>query len=109
MTINDEIIAIANQLANDGQQPTIAKIKTKLKHKVPLPKIITVLKTWQHDPDFTEVDNGGNSDDEPSEEVANIDEKIESATAPLLNEIGELKTQIQSLKSELDAVRKHLK
>ena len=67
MTINDQIIAIANQIANEGQQPTIAKIKTRLRNKVPLPQIIAVLKTWQHDPNFTSVDSAQEENIEENE------------------------------------------
>jgi len=52
MTINDEILALANQLANNGKKPTVALIKGKLTKTVPLPTIISTLKTWQHDPSF---------------------------------------------------------
>ena len=52
MTTNDEISIIANQIANKGNKPTVALINAKLRTKVPLPQIISVLKTWQHDPDF---------------------------------------------------------
>ena len=55
MTINDEILTLANQIANRGHKPTVALVKTKLKQKVPLPLIISTLKTWQHDPDYTSV------------------------------------------------------
>ena len=53
MTITDEIIIIANQLANQGKKPTVALIKTKLTKAVPLPTIITTLKGWSHEPELT--------------------------------------------------------
>ncbi len=37
MTINEQIINIANQLANQGKKPTVALIKTQLTSPVPLP------------------------------------------------------------------------
>ena len=106
MTINDEIIAIANQIANDGQQPSIARIKTKLKNKVPLPKIISVMKSWQHDPNFTAINT---SADQPTVESGlpntEIDEKISQAVSPLLHEIAELKNQLNNLKMEIAALK----
>ena len=52
MTIQNEILIAANQIANKGNKPTVALIKTKLNKKVPLPVIISTLKTWQHEPNF---------------------------------------------------------
>ncbi|GLX79981.1 hypothetical protein tinsulaeT_33210 [Thalassotalea insulae] len=100
MTINDEILAIANQLANNGQKPTVALIKTRLSQSVPLPKIISVLKSWQHQPEFTEVENGSaDSTELPRQEHihAQISQAVEQAIQPLKNEIYELKALIQTL------------
>ncbi|MFT5852661.1 MAG: hypothetical protein ACI87J_002639 [Colwellia sp.] len=52
MTINDEILILANQLANAGHKPTVAMIKAKLHKKVALPVIISTLRVWQHEPSF---------------------------------------------------------
>jgi len=55
MTINDEILILANQLANAGNKPTVAMIKGKLNKKIPLPVIISTLKVWQHEPNFISI------------------------------------------------------
>ncbi|WP_448549301.1 hypothetical protein [Thalassotalea fusca] len=106
MTINDQIIAIANQIANEGQQPTIAKIKTRLRNKVPLPQIITVLKTWQHDPNFTNanisLDESEKEDETLSPQIAQM---IQQAITPLSEEILVLREQISSLKAEITALK----
>lgn len=52
MTIIDEILICANQLANAGKKPTVALVKAKLSQPVPLATLITTLKNWQHQPDF---------------------------------------------------------
>lgn len=52
MTIIDEILTCANQLANAGKKPTVALVKGKLSQTVPLATLITTLKNWQHQPDF---------------------------------------------------------
>lgn len=98
MTINEEILAIANQLANQGHKPTVARIKTKLSQSVPLPKIIAVLKTWQHDPDFTTV-KLTNTEQKHQNTAQNQDIKvlIEQAIQPLKEEIQELKNMIKAL------------
>ena len=52
MTIIDEILICANQLANAGKKPTVALVKAKLSQRAPLATVITTLKSWQHQPDF---------------------------------------------------------
>jgi len=55
MTIKDEIITIANQLANQGKKPSVALIKNKLSQAAPLPVIISTLKNWVHEPEKIKV------------------------------------------------------
>ena len=52
MTIIDEILICANQIANAGTKPTVALVKAKLSQRPPLATLITTLKNWQHQPDF---------------------------------------------------------
>lgn len=102
MTIEDEILAIANQIANKGQKPTIALVKPKLSKTVPLPMLIAVLKTWQHDADFVTINTQTNTEIENNHHdkqviEGKIAQQIEQAIAPLRQEINELKTLIVQL------------
>ena len=102
MTINDEIIIIANQIANKGKKPSVALIKTKLTSSVPLHTIISVLKSWSHDPDFTSVQR---IDITPQIAIKNKNDDIElliqAAIAPLYKEIAALKQTISLLSEKL--------
>ncbi|MEW6992447.1 hypothetical protein AADZ91_17410 [Colwelliaceae bacterium 6441] len=99
MTINDEILAIANQLANQGKKPTVALVKTKLAQPAPLPQIISTLKTWQHDPDFTQIKQAEMSNNQVEEHPENVDISalVDQAISPLREEIRELKVLIEQL------------
>ena len=106
MTTSDEILIIANRLANQGKKPTVALIKSKLAHTVSLPLIINALKNWHHEPDFiTLTSSAEKSDNEYSEltALAPLDQaaisslitsEIEKALIPLHAEIVLLKQQI---------------
>ena len=101
MTINDEILIIANQLANQGKKPSVALIKTKMSQPVTLPQLISVLKSWQHDPEFIHAipKNEPNEDQknkQPKEELE-LSQLIAKAITPLEKEISELKKMIQTL------------
>ncbi|MCW8831998.1 MAG: hypothetical protein OQK09_11045 [Colwellia sp.] len=95
MTINDEILTIANQIANSGNKPTVALIKARLKKSVPLPILISTLKGWQHEPSFIALP-------QTNEELANesnTDVSEAGSLRELLNEeLGQMKQEIAELK-----------
>jgi len=99
MTTYEEILIIANQLANEGRKPSVALVKTKLSQAVPLPELIRVLKNWQHQPEYvtaksTTVTRNKKAQIKGENEVQKL---IEQAIAPLKLEIAELKAQIAQL------------
>ncbi|OKY26305.1 hypothetical protein [Thalassotalea sp. PP2-459] len=105
MTINDEILTAANTLANQGIKPTVARIKTKLAQPVPLPTIISVLKSWQHDPNFIKPHstiNQGSTPKQTDDLTNTISLAITKALTPLQEEISALKKEIQELKNQLN-------
>ena len=100
MTISEEILTIANIIANNGQKPTIALIKTKLTTNVPLPTIIASLKVWQHDPNYTSLktqpieNHVSPTNNENSVEVS---EAIALALSPIKQELAEIKLLLKKL------------
>ncbi len=104
MTIIDEIIICANQLANDGKKPSVALVKAKLSQQVPLATLITTLKNWQHQPDFIAPRN--------SDDVKTNQNALSSNTSALLDsliESGAVRRIIQqSLDQELTEMRNEL-
>ena len=104
MTNVEKITILANQLANEGKKPSVALIKAKLKSPVPLPQIISALKSWEHDPehiilfenkvathDIKEVDDKTN---EVSQSLLN------EALAPIHKELAEIKSLLKILTKE---------
>jgi len=92
MTINDEILILANKAANKGNKPTVALIKAKLNKKVPLPTIISTLKTWQHEPNFITLPENKSSTNN------NIESKNDSFDLELHDELESMKKEILELK-----------
>jgi len=98
MTISDEITIIANQLANEGKTPSVALVKAKLTHTVPLPKIIGVLKVWQHDPTFIKLPSTNNLNSKQTvQENLTEDKTIELALNPIKKELSEIKELLNQL------------
>ena len=101
MTISEEILAIANQVANEGKQPSVALIKARLTKTVPLPTIIKILKTWQHDPAFTSVNTENEQEKANNETKTNeLSATIERALSPVLQELKEIKALLQDMQKE---------
>ena len=104
MSLFDEINMIANDIANQGKKPSIALIKNKLSSNVPLPIIISTLKTWQHHPEFIARINKTSTAIKTNEVNYNSDQlniAIEDALIPLKQEIVELKSAIAEIKKYL--------
>lgn len=105
MTIREEILTIANQLANQGKSPSVALIKTKLSSPAPLPVIISTLKSWQHDPDYISMKNSDEKTAKKQQDKTPLDEKIQQAIAqaiqkeiaPLHRELAEMKALLLTL------------
>ena len=103
MTIIDEILTCANQLANAGTKPTVALVKAKLTQRAPLATVINTLKNWQHQPDFIATINE-KQDVNDDLSTKNTSELLES-----LLENGVIKKVIQqSLAIELTELKKEL-
>jgi hypothetical protein len=99
MTTFDEILIIANQLANQGKKPTVALVKSKLTNVFPLPTIIKVLKTWQHQPEFIDISvlKVDESILTTKQEMHNIDLIVEKALMPIKAELEDIKSQLALL------------
>jgi septal ring factor EnvC (AmiA/AmiB activator) len=100
MTINDEILILANQLANAGNKPTVALIKAKLTKKVALPVIISTLKAWQHQPNFISKAENTHSiieKNNEAEDTGAFRQKLNDELAQIKQEIVELKQMIIQL------------
>lgn len=96
MTINDEILILANQIANKGNKPSVALIKAKLNKKVPLPIIISTLKTWRHDPSYIKFPEKKQTITETKSEKSSI--KTGSFEQELHNELTSMRKEILELK-----------
>lgn len=104
MTITDEILICANQLANAGKKPTVALVKAKLSQRVPLATLISTLKNWQHQPEFIAPINNEVELATKNSAIKNTSELIDS-----LLENGTVKKMIeQSLEQELTGMKKDL-
>jgi len=100
MTTFDEILIIANQLANQGKKPTVALVKSRLTNSFPLPTIIKVLKSWQHNPEFVSLKEEKICEQNLTTkqlEKQELELTIEKALTPIKLELADIKSQLAQL------------
>lgn len=105
MTTSEEILIIANRLANQGKKPTVALVKTRLNQPVPLALLINTLKHWQHQSEHTELSSNTNVTRSDTKEstmtMESIEALISKTVKPLSAEIKILKQQIKDLETQM--------
>ncbi len=112
MTTIDEILICANQLANQGKKPSVALIKSKLSSKVPLPTIISTLKNWHHEPDFTSLPLGliEEMQTNESKSITSSPEAIKKIIHQTLNiELAEMRQELSDIKLAMKQLTDQLK
>jgi hypothetical protein len=111
MTIIDEILICANQLANAGKKPSVALVKAKLSQPVPLPTLITTLKSWQHQPDFIAPINNDvpqiNDDASTKDTAALLESLLEDGSIKKIIQQS-LESELKLIKSELSEMKLHI-
>ncbi|PCI59565.1 MAG: hypothetical protein COB35_10940 [Gammaproteobacteria bacterium] len=103
MTITEEILSIANQLADQGKKPSVALIKTRLSQSVPLPMLISILKSWQHQPNYKPSSRSDAEENRKNNTGSNmiqlskteLNTLIEHALAPIKQELAEIKQLVK--------------
>jgi hypothetical protein len=118
MTITEEILICANQLANAGKKPSVALVKAKLSQRAPLATLITTLKNWQHQPKFitpTFKEDNQLTQDMPTDNTSQliqslleksivkkiIQQSIEEELTMMKKELSEMKLLINNLTEQL--------
>jgi hypothetical protein len=101
MTIIEQILTVANKLADQGKKPTVALVKTRLSQPVPLPTIISVLKTFQHQPDYSpsvQVDKKTlvQTDEQITLSKQELIQLINQALDPIKKELNEIKSLLKN-------------
>ena len=88
--VSAEIEQVMNALHAEGKQPTIALVKARLTSKVPMPALVTVIKSWKS-----------------SQKVPKVEVAAEQVEQPLELRVKELEQQVAALTERLSALEQH--
>ena len=97
----DEIFRIANQLAANGQVPSTALVKARLRQPVPMATLITAIQRWKQDPDAY-LDLGF-----PGNPVA-AEQQPEPATTSQEAQLELMQRQIEQLQQQVTMLAKRV-
>lgn len=96
----DDIFRIANQLAANGQTPTTALVKSRLRQPVPMATLISAIQRWKQDPEAYK------SLGLPS---ANSDEQsVETQPETPENQLETLQRQVEQLQQQVIMLSKRV-
>ncbi len=89
--ISQELEAILSQLVAQGKEPTVALVKARLSQPVPMPAIISVMKSWKSSKLVPKVEVTDNSKTATAEQRI---EELEQKVAQLIERVSQLETQL---------------
>ncbi len=86
----DDIFRIANQLAANGQTPTTALVKSRLRQPVPMATLISAIQRWKQDPEaYKSLGLPSANSDEPS-----VETQPENQLETLQRQVEQLQQQV---------------
>lgn len=96
----DDIFRIANQLAANGQTPTTALVKSRLRQPVPMATLISAIQRWKQDPEAYKS---------LGLPVTNSDEQsVEKQPATPENQLETLQRQVEQLQQQVIMLSKRV-
>ncbi len=96
----DDIFRIANQLAANGQPPTTAPVKSRLRQPVPMATLTSAIQRWKQDPEaYKSLGLPGTNSDEQS---------VEKQPATPENQLETLQRQVEQLQQQVIMLSKRV-
>ncbi|MBE4461236.1 hypothetical protein [Vibrio parahaemolyticus] len=87
--VTKELEAVMKQLQREGKEPTVALVKARMKTPVPMPALITAIKSWK------------SANHVPKVEVTVPLSKEEDRLTALENTVAKLTARIEELEAKL--------
>ncbi|MGD8171184.1 hypothetical protein ACQEXU_05975 [Vibrio sp. TRT 21S02] len=88
--VTEELHGIMQQLQNQGKEPTVALVKARLSSNVPIPALITTIKTWK------------NANRVPKVEIAATESNENNRIEELEKKVADLTSRLIALEKKLD-------
>ncbi|NOI12564.1 hypothetical protein [Vibrio hepatarius] len=87
--VSQELKDVLEQLHQEGKEPTVALVKTRLSTPIPMPALITALKSWK------------SANRVPKVEIAAKQQSDQDRISELEKQVAELQQRLIALESKL--------
>lgn len=87
--VSQELKDVLEQLHQEGKEPTVALVKTRLSTPIPMPALITALKSWK------------SANRVPKVEIAAKQQSDQDRISELEKQVAELQQRLTALESKL--------
>ncbi|KOO07085.1 hypothetical protein [Vibrio hepatarius] len=87
--VSQELKDVLEQLHQEGKEPTVALVKTRLSTPIPMPALITALKSWK------------SANRVPKVEIAAKQQSEQDRISELEKQVAELQQRLTALESKL--------
>lgn len=91
--VTKELESVLNALQQQGKEPTVALVKSRLSTSVPMPALITAIKSWKNANRIPKVEIAAKADSESSRI-----EKLEQQVAQLTQRVEQLEARLNEAK-----------
>ena len=105
----DTVMSIAQQLAAEGRQPSVALIKSRLPAPCPMPDVILGLQRWRSQQASVPAQTpttAPRADDTPT---PSLPDEWQAAVRPLQTELAALRQEVAQLRDEVVMLRRLLR
>lgn len=81
--VSQELKDVLEQLHSEGKEPTVALVKARLSTPVPMPALITTIKSWKSSNRVPKVEVAVKKEVADSDRIAQLEKQITDLTARL--------------------------
>jgi uncharacterized protein YlxW (UPF0749 family) len=78
--VTEELTQIMNGLHQQGKEPTVALVKARLSNPVPMPALITAIKSWKNSQKVPKVEIARQESTE-QERIHQLEQQVQALTA----------------------------
>ncbi|WP_100753251.1 hypothetical protein [Vibrio salilacus] len=81
--VSQELKQVLEQLQHEGKEPSIALVKARLSTSVPMPALITTIKSWKSAQRVPKIEIAAPEQANDSDKIAQLEKQVEALTARL--------------------------
>ena len=82
--VSQELKQVLEQLHREGKEPSVALVKARLSTSVPMPALITTIKSWKNAQRVPKVEIAVPDQANDNDKIAQLEKQVQALTARLI-------------------------